>query len=164
MIGHDELRRMVRNYPGGRPALAVRLGKPDETLRKELEGAQGFKLSVAVALEIQSYCVEVGTQECHAFAHVVAREAGGLFVPGCTGIESLPNVTSSLSQQTKEVAEMVLAVLSSINDEDISDNELREIQKEALDAVRAINRLVRTCEQKNMADKPEHIKKARRPR
>jgi hypothetical protein len=36
----DALRKMVDHYPGGRAAVALRLGKTDEVLRKELSGAQ----------------------------------------------------------------------------------------------------------------------------
>lgn len=167
MVGLDELRRMVRNYPGGRPVIAQRLGKSDETLRKELEGAQGFKLSVLVALEIQAYCVEVGSNLAHEFAHVVAREAGGQFVPNASVTTGRLGVTESLSHQTKEVAEMVLAVLSSINSDDggagISNNKLRKIQSESMEAVQAINNLVMACERLNQAVKPVHIREAQRP-
>ena len=67
----DALRCMVVNYPGGHAALAARLGKFDEMLRKELSCAStGHKM-----------CLEAGNPEAHALGTVFSFKAGLLSLP-----------------------------------------------------------------------------------
>lgn len=151
MTGLDELKRMVAHYPGGRPAIALRLGKPDETLRKELDGAPTHKLGVSDALSIVGMCAALRTPHHDAFAHVVSRESHGRHVPEDAAAGSLAqSIQHLLSDETRETGEMVMAVLQALDgDGQVSDNELRRIEREAADAVEAINRLVRACREAN---------------
>ena len=78
----DALRRMVASYPGGRSALAARMGKSDEVLRKELSGTSvHHKMGLADAEEIAAMCQEVGSPEAHALGTVFSFKAGMLVLP-----------------------------------------------------------------------------------
>ncbi|KQM79834.1 hypothetical protein ASE76_01110 [Xylophilus sp. Leaf220] len=63
---------MVRDYPGGVEAVALRLGKPWQTLDKELRAAPGYKLGIREACAIGQLCAEAGTPSAAAYATSVA--------------------------------------------------------------------------------------------
>lgn len=63
----DALRTAVNQYPGGRTAIAARLNKSDEVLRKELAGTSvQHKLGLADTQHIVEMLAEAGV-DCTSF-------------------------------------------------------------------------------------------------
>lgn len=150
----DALRRMIANYPGGRPAVAARLGKPDEVLRKELGAGDTHKMGLVDAVTIAGMCAEVSSPDAAALAHCVAAESHGSFTPASHAKQTAENVVSGLARQTHEAAELVEAVLQSLADGAVSDNELKTIEREAGDLLLSIQSLVEACRRNNAASRP----------
>jgi hypothetical protein len=145
------MKSLVRHYPGGRDAIALLLGKPSETLRKELDGSATHKLGLVDAMAIVNACAAVRSQQFDALAHEVARESLGKFALDDAGaVPLLVSIQRLLGDETRESSDMTVAVLSALDgDTQVSDNELKRIEREADEAVSAINRLVLACRDNN---------------
>lgn len=133
----DALRAMCDSYPGGREAVALRLGKPDETLRKELRGAPGFKLGVTHAMRIVEFCCEEKTEDRLAFVNVVngAAHCIALPMPDVDMDGASADVASTLRTLGEAAADFglfVSAVASSVADNDVSSNELLDVHRKLL--------------------------------
>lgn len=149
----DALSRMCRFYPGGRPAVAARLGKSDETLRRELSVSdQGHKMGLVDAMAIVGMCVEARSPDAEALAVVVAAETGGRYL-GPAGPEApqAPALLGRLGGSTKEAADLTQAVLGALSDGVVSDNERQHIEREAMDLLLCVTRLVQACRENNEA-------------
>lgn len=147
----DALRRMVANYPGGRPALAVRLNKSDEVLRKELSGSVHHKMGLADAEEIATMCREAGSAEAHALGTVFSFRAGMLALPEApvTGDKCVSKATAVA---VHECAEVLLAVTKSKADGNISDNDRRDVMREIGQAVAALQAVAAALDAEHAAD------------
>lgn len=147
----DALRRMVNSFPGGRPVVALRLGKTDEVLRKELSAMdKGHKLGLATAIEIVELCHAQGSDNAEALAIVVSKASGGAFNPAPPLVDASDGqVMSSISMEIKESADLTRAVLQALEDGRITDVELKHIEKEALDLLLRVSHLVDTCRSRN---------------
>lgn len=155
----DALRRMVDNYPGGRPAIALRLGKTDEVLRKELNGSPTHKLGLIDAVTVAQLCAEVASPSAQALAHCVAIESHGRFVSD-PGPQAVPaSVVTGLSAHVHEAGQLVGSVLDSMADGCVSDNELRSIERESADLVLTMHSLIESCRANNLASKPAHLRR-----
>lgn len=149
----DALARMCRHYPGGRPAIAARLGKTDETLRRELSVSdQGHKMGLADALAIVSMCMEAHTPDADALAIVVAAESGGHYVgAGVPDDADCAALLHRLGAENKEAADLTQVVLAALADGKVSDNERVRIEREAMDLMISVTRLVQACRKNNSA-------------
>ena len=148
----DALRRMVANYPGGRAALAVRLGKSDEVLRKELSGASAHhKMGLGDAEQIAEMCREAGSADAHALGTVFSFRAGMLTLPAAPadGERCLARATAAA---VHEVADVLLAVTKSKADGNISDNDRAEVQREIGQSVAALRTVLAILEAEHAAD------------
>lgn len=148
----DALRRMVANYPGGRPALAARLGKSDEVLRKELSGSSAHhKMGLADSEEIAAMCREAGSAEAHALGTVFSFKAGMLALPART--EDSPKCLSKATAvAVHEVADILLAVTKGKSDGNISDNDRDEVLREIGHAVHALQAVAAALTAEHAAD------------
>lgn len=149
----DALRRMVASYPGGRAALAIRLGKTDEVLRKELSGVQTHKMGLADAEEIAAMCHEVGSPDQHALATVFSLRSGSLLelpvVEMGLGGKCLATSTASA---VHECADVLLAVTRAKSDGHISDNDKRAVRKEIGETVAALQAALQALDHEHAAD------------
>lgn len=149
----DALRRMVANYPGGRAALAVRLGKSEEVLRKELSGASGHhKMGLADAEEIATMCQEAGSPEAHALGTVFSFKAGLLTLPVIHMGEEKPCLSRATAHAVHESADVLLAVTRSKADGKISDNDKRDVLREIGEAVAALQAVAAALKSEHAAD------------
>lgn len=149
----DALRRMVANYPGGRAALAARLGKSDEVLRKELSGASTHhKLGLADAEEIATMCHEAGSPEAHALGTVFSFKAGMLILPVVEMGEDKLCLSKATAHAIHESADVLLAVTKSKADGNISDNDKREVLHEIGHAVAALQSVAVALKAEHAAD------------
>lgn len=153
MTPQDALRHMAKNYPGGYESLAPRLGKTPEVLRKELSGDVKFKLGLATATLISELCIEANSPHCHDFVNAIAADGGGFIRLPVIEMSEVACVHRSISSVTTELSHVVTATLESEADGVISDNDLVRIQKEAAEALAAIQQLIQSVEAKNKAGK-----------
>lgn len=148
----DALRRMVANYPGGRAALAARLGKSDEVLRKELSGASAHhKMGLADAEEIASMCREAGSPDAHALGTIFSFHAGMLALPAAP-VAGERCLTRATAAAVHEVADVLLAVTKSKADGNISDNDRAEVLREIGHTVHALQAVHAALEAEHAAD------------
>jgi hypothetical protein len=162
----DALRLMVDHFPGGRPVMAVRLGleldaKGDsEVLRKELSGSASHKLGVIRAHQISEICMDAKSPHCYAYVNAVCGSAGRMLdlpVREMTGKQDLRNDAAGLM---KEGTDVLLELNSALADEEISDNELARIEREAAEVFERAQALVRGARARNAAGKPAYLKAA----
>lgn len=153
MTPQDALRQMAKAYPGGYESLAPRVGKTAEVLRKELSGDVKFKLGLATATLISELCIEANAPHCHDFVNAIAADGGGFVRLPVIDSTDGPCVHRSISSVTQELSHVVMATMDGDADGVISDNDLARIQKEAGDALAAIQQLVLTVEAKHKAGK-----------
>lgn len=152
----DALRRSVDSAPGGRPVVAIRIGKSDEVLRKELSGAPTHKMGANDAVAIARICVEAGTDHCYAYASAVAAECGGRFeVTQPAGSSLARGPVLRASDLVRETSDVVTAVIESMTDSVVSDNELARIERE-ISAAESVLQELRECVRRvNAEGKPQ---------
>lgn len=149
----DALRRMVAGYPGGRPALAVRLNKSDEVLRKELSGSSAHhKMGLADAEEIATMCREAGSPDAHALGTVFSFHAGMLALPAAPAAGGARCLTRATATAVHEVADVLLAVTKSKADGNVSDNDRAEVMREIGHTVTALQEVYAALEAEHAAD------------
>jgi hypothetical protein len=154
----DGLRRMVANYPGGRAALAVRLGKSDEVLRKELSRASAHhKMGLADAEQIAEMGREVGSPEVHTLGTVFPFKARVLSLPVMDVGEGGLCLSRTSARAVHEAVDVLLAVTRSNADGNISDNEKREVLTEIGQAVSALQAVVAALKAEHAADNRSRV-------
>lgn len=150
----DALRRGVDNFSGGRPVVAVRLGKTDEVLRKELSGATTHKLGAVDALAVARMISEAGEAHCHDYAALVAQECGGRFEPIANPNADAPSPVAKVSKLVLETSHVTSAVIEAMQDGVISDNELAQIEREIAETEEVLRKLRQAARAVNAAGKP----------
>ncbi|MFC4924992.1 phage regulatory CII family protein [Delftia deserti] len=154
MSALDALRRGVDNFPGGRAVVAVRLGKTDEVLRKELSGASSHKLGAVDALTIASLLREAGMPHCYDYAAYVAHECGGRFEVLQEPVAGAASPMTKISKLVLETSHVTGAVIAAMQDGVISDNELAQIEREIAEAEEVLRKLRQAARAVNAAGKP----------
>lgn len=149
----DALKMMVKHYPGGQEVIAIRLGKPEETFRKELAGAPGFKLGLTAALLINDLCMEAKSEHHMAFVNSVMAQSGGFVRLPVLEMSEPINLQRSMSEVIREMSDVSVATLESDADNSISDNELRRALKEIEEAREALQNHEQALIAKNAAGK-----------
>lgn len=152
----DALRLMVKHFPGGLEVIALRIGKPAETLRKELAGAPGFKLGLSTAMLISELCIDANSEHCRAFVNVVAASSGGFVRLPVMEMSEPACINKKVSETVREMSDVTAAALSANADDVISDNDLKHSLKEIGEAREALQKLEHALILKNAAGKPAH--------
>ncbi|WP_295379601.1 phage regulatory CII family protein [uncultured Pseudacidovorax sp.] len=152
----DALQRGVDHYPGGRAALATRLRKADEVLRKELGGAGPHKLGAVDALAIARFCVESGRDCAYDYAQAVASECGGRFEAGPADQTPTHSPVQKIAFLMRETSDVTQTVLDAMADGVVSDNELAAIEREIAEAETVLRKLRQAARAVNAAGKPDH--------
>jgi len=158
----DALRKMVDHFPGGRPAMAQRLGNTDEVLRKKLSGAPTHKLGAIEANEISELCIEAQSLHCYAYVNVVNNTAGGFvkLEPRETD-EDAPSLMASTVGLVTGASTVLADITAARADGLISDNERKVIEDHAHEVIRNMNALLREVARENEAGKPApHLRSA----
>ncbi len=151
----DSVRLQVRAYPGGVDAIAARLQKSPETLRKELAGAAGFKLGADDAAEISAMCMEVGLPDAHAFITAWAARMGLFVIPLPDGtLMNGDECMQALADASREMHELMAEVMASLADGSVSDNELQRTDRAAGELVAKVQTLRKVLAARNAAGKP----------
>lgn len=143
MNGRDALKLMARSYPGGIEAVALRLGKAAGTLEKELGNAKGFKFSEDDAESLASFCVEVNAPHAAAWLLSVAAIYGAkVTLPDTLGVPG-EDILQCLSHVVHETSDVTTAIVQGQKDGSLSPNDKRHIRKETLEAMEALQRVLR---------------------
>ncbi|WP_280191167.1 phage regulatory CII family protein [Delftia sp. PS-11] len=146
MMWLDALRTAVNQYPGGRTAIAARLNKSDEVLRKELAGTSStHKLGLSDSQQIVEMLAEAGV-DCTSFR--VAVDAACLVVH--------PMVEQCLhalaADGTREAADLAVGICESLSDRHYSDNDLRKGRRAVFDVIRKMAILLAAMNARHAAD------------
>ena len=160
MNAQDALRLMIDNYPGGRAVLAARRGKTEEVVRKETCGSPSHKLGLLDAIAYSDMCIEAQSPHCYAFVNSVAGAAGRFIelpVRDMVGKQDLRNEAAAVM---KEGTDVLIELNAALADEEISDNELRRIEKEVAEAEERLQAVLRGAQARNKAGKPAHLRAA----
>jgi hypothetical protein len=150
----DALKKMCDHYPGGRAAIALRLGKSDEVLRKELSGDPKFKMGVIDATAISAMCIEANSAHCNAYATAVAANCGGFVALEVREMGGKQDLRSDMAGMLKECTDAVVVLTAALADESISDNERREIERELADLFAKAQDVLQGTQARNVAGKP----------
>lgn len=140
----------AHDYPGGAAALAARMGKAGSTLSHELVGQGSAKLGLLDAIKLSHL---TGSR---AIVQAFAQELGGVYVP-LNGV-SAPDDLQGLGRAAKEFGELALSYAQAIADGRVSLNEVRTIEREALEAVAAIASLAAQARKVHEAGKPADLR------
>lgn len=150
----DALRKMVDNYPGGRAAIALRLGKTDEVLRKELSGAQSHKLGVIDAESIADLCHDAQSAHCNALANTFASRSGGFVELPVRDMADKHDLRADTAGLLKEASDALGVITEALADEQISDNELKRIEREVAEVAEKAQAVLRDARERNAASRP----------
>lgn len=128
----DAIKLIVKSAPGGLEVVAARIGKNAETLRKELSGKdQKFKLGETTVQMISEMAIEEAWPNCFAYVNAVAANSGGFIALPVREQGALKqDLRADMAQLLKECSDAVLALTTALADDAVSDNELRDIQRE----------------------------------
>lgn len=150
----DAMRLIIDNYPGGRAAIAVRIGKSEEVLRKETGGHGAFKHGLADAVTISDMCVEAQSPHCYAFVNAVAGRAGRLVELPAAAAATRQDIRTDLAGLLKECSDSLTAVTEALADEAISDNELRRVEREIAELIERAQAVCMGARARHAAGKP----------
>lgn len=149
----DSLRLAARNYPGGLEAVALRLGKSEHTLDKELRRAPQFKMGADDAAEIAAMCMEVGSPHAADYPTRVAEAVGGTLFLLPTGPHALRDelTTEGLAKLMREFSDVVSSAAKADADGEISSNEMADVQKQWAELIASGQTFMRHLEAKHEA-------------
>ena len=138
----DAAFHLARSYPGGKEALAHRLGKSVHTFRHELTGDGFAKLGLVDAEAMSMFAQQMKMPNALAIINSMAANLGQMVLP-------LPQVVDlaggdcmrSMAESAREFAELCAEVTGSLSDGQISDNELHRIERASAELVAQLQSL-----------------------
>lgn len=149
---HDAINLMIRHAKGGIGAVALHIGKPEETLRKEIGGKDPkFKLGAITAQMISDHCIEEGFLHCYAYVQAIAPK-GAELVNMPTAEADVLCTSMTMSEVIKEMSHVSMATIEAAADGHISDNDLRRNLHECQEAREAINRHEQALKERHTRD------------
>lgn len=153
----DVIDRNVRGFPGGVPAMAIRLGKHQGTLRSELKPPVGSvaKLGWLDALQVMDLCHQVGMRDAYAPLDVVERERGRVFISTIPIVDGVAQegLAARVARLAKEFSDFMSEVAMTSADGVVSDNELTRARVEGVQLVAEVQHMLATLEGMNDASK-----------
>ena len=156
----DAARRLATRYPGGAEALAVRMGKSPETLRKELAGAPGFKWGTACEDDLMSLCQAAGVADPLAPIRASAVSHGARVI-------ELPSMGAAgtsyrfLAETAREFSEFVASVADAEADGAVSGNEMRRVDRELGELIGMAEACASHLRAIHEAGKPAHLREVK---
>lgn len=147
----DNLKLMIRHYPGGMEVVALRLGKAATTLEKELRGAEGFKLGQLDAEAISAMCIEADSPHCRMYATTIAGQAGAML--DLPVREMGGNLQSKVADAVKEASDVLMSATAALADGVVSDNDLKDINRQIAEAMEVLQSVGVAAKASNRASK-----------
>lgn len=140
--------------------LAVRLGKGEETLRKEIAGDSKFKLGMRDALAISEMCIEAQSEGCYSFVNAIAGKAGHMVALPVRDMAPAQNMRADMAGMLKECSDAFGVITEALADERISDNEMRQISREMGELFGKAQEVLQQARARNEASKPASLRRA----
>ncbi|HBH39882.1 MAG TPA: hypothetical protein DDX06_16015 [Curvibacter sp.] len=144
----DEAYHLVHDHPGGAPALAARLKKNHGTLCHELTATGSAKLGLLDAKKLTDFTGDLRILQAWAM------EAGQMLMPLPKDGQPTDECLARVASMAKEFGDLVKEVTHDLGDNQISDNELDRIEREASQLVAAVHHLLASLRQRNQDGKP----------
>ena len=161
MNHNDALKLGVKHYPGGLEVIAVRIDKPEETLRKELSGSDPkFKLGLTTALLVSDLLIEAQSPHCYAFINAIAGSAGRLIELPVREMTAKQDIRSDMAGMLKECSDAFQVLTAALADNVLSDNERRDAEKELSELAEKVQAVRRDVRENNEASKPAALRAA----
>jgi len=157
----DAIKTMVNDYPGGAEALHQRVcpDKSLESFKKELRGDPGFKMGVQHAALITEYCHAAGVSSAAAYVTALASRVDATVQfgrqPKRAGV-----VLQDMNVMIAELSDVMREVAAAGLDGVYTANEMKRIQREATEAITALQQLMADVEAAHNAGKPPHLRSA----
>jgi hypothetical protein len=158
MNRRDAALHLARRYPGGIEALAPRMGKKPDTLRKELTGVEGYKWGVDEEELMISLCQAAGVADSIAPITAAAVNAGALVIPLPRELSAQGGSFQCLADAAREFGEFVASVAEAEADGCVTANELRRVERELGELVAKGQGCVARLKAVHEAGKPAHLK------
>lgn len=146
------LQLMCKNYESGLKGMADVLGISADLLGKKLRNDQGHVLNPTEVGMIIEACIRKNTEHCMAFINCATGSAG-MTLTRLPVIEMKSCVAETAASVTEEMADMAASMFRYIADDSISDNEMKLLEKNAHEAMAAIQLGLEACRAKHKAGK-----------
>lgn len=156
----DALKLMTRQFPGGLPVVALRIGKNEETLRKELSGDAKFKLGHRDCMAISDLCIEAQSPDCYAFVNAIAGGAGQMIALPVRDMADESCIRTDMAGMLKECSDVFGAITEALSDGGICDNDMKRITREVGEMFGKAQSVLQQARAKNLAGKPVHLRSA----
>lgn len=149
----DAALQLARSYPGGIAAMALRLGKSESTLRKELTGSDGYKLGALDLEAMTMHSVSVRQPNALVAAGISASNYGCMLIPlpDADKFADSADVMFGLADMAHEFSDLCHEVSQDIKDGKITDNELKRIDRETGALIASLHRLRERLAEMNAA-------------
>lgn len=146
----DALSKMVSQYPGGRAAIAARMGWSLDVLNQKFSTKSAHKMGLLEAEEIARLCKEVEVPDAYALASTFAFNSGYLLVIPTEGLHGC--IHSAAAKAVHEVADVLSAVNHARADGHTSDNDKKNVLTEILQLVAQAQQIASHITSQNVAD------------
>jgi hypothetical protein len=155
MNRRDAALLLAKRYPGGIDALAARLHKRPDTLRKELTGVEGYKWGVDEEETLIELCLAAGVADPLAPLTAAAVNAGAVLVqlPGRASLDGTRSY-QRLAKAAQEFGEFCASVADAESDGRVSDNEMKRADREGLELIAATQSCLADLRARNEAARP----------
>lgn len=147
----DAAHRLGREFPGGVPALAQRLGVPANTLYGELNPNHPTG-----KLGVQRLMAMMAMSGDYRPLHAMCDELGHVALALPAGDQAQPTV-AGVAQLTGDFARLLQELASDMSDGQISDNELKRIEAEWLEMQAHGSALMAHLRHLNRSGKPADV-------
>lgn len=148
---NDAARLATSGYPGGLAALCVRMDWSYETARKELAGAQGFKLGAERLFLISQLCIEARGEHAHAILNAFTAGHGQLLQLPVREASADKSLIASTVDLVRSSSDVLTAVTAARADGVVSDNERKGVEKVAIDVIENMQAVLREVQRENEA-------------
>lgn len=150
------LQRAVRGFALGTAALAARLGCSETSLNHKVSPTYpGAHCSPEEMRDIMELTGD------HGALHALAAPLGYVLLPTPRVGDADGATAQALATSVREYAEFATEAAKGMLDGEVTDNELARLQREAAEAIAAINQLVRMGQQLNAQGKPAPLAEVR---
>lgn len=160
MNRRDAALHLARRYPGGIEAVAARMGKRPDTLRKELTGVEGYKWGVEDEELLVSLCQAAGVPDCLAPLNAAAANAGALVIPLPAQDGMSGGAWACLATAVEKFGTLARDYGAAFADNVITANELRTIERDFGCVVAAGQSCIGELQRQHHAGKPAPFKAA----
>lgn len=150
---------LAMRYPGGIEAVAPRMGKRPDTLRKELTGVHGYKWGIDDEELLIAICLAAGVKDALAPITAAAVNAGAMVIP-LPSMEAAGSSFQAVASTAREFGEFMGTMADAAADGRITGNEVKRIDREASELVAAVQRCVSDMHALHEAGKPTHLRAA----